>query len=360
MAELDVADDVVDREQAVVAGDRRLVARRIAGQERALVVGAVDEGVDGVAVGGDGRQAHRAVLVGEVVRRLDAARAAGRRLEVGVVDVRDAERDHLHAVAVLGDVRADLVAGNERAGQDDPDAALLEDVRRAVAHAGLQAGVGHLGEPERADPIGRGLQRVADIKLDVVDAVERHEVIGLCWCDDRLRAHGLHDPPIWRRRQCRSVASRGILGARMDDIDRQIVALLRQDARRSFQSIGLRVSLSAPAVKRRVDRLELDGVIRGYTARVDPGRFGWNTHALVALYCEGRMPASEVREAVERHPEVEAAYTVAGEASAVVHVRARDTAHLEETLERIRDHAGVTRTQTQIVLSTLFERPFEE
>jgi DNA-binding Lrp family transcriptional regulator len=147
---------------------------------------------------------------------------------------------------------------------------------------------------------------------------------------------------------------------RLDDIDRQIVALLRQDARRSFQNIGLRVSLSAPAVKRRVDRLEADGVIRGYAARVDPGRFGWGTHAVVALYCEGRMAAAEVREAVDHHPEVEAAYTVAGEASAIMHVRARDTAHLEAALERIRDHPGVTRTQTQIVLSTLFERPFEE
>jgi DNA-binding Lrp family transcriptional regulator len=146
----------------------------------------------------------------------------------------------------------------------------------------------------------------------------------------------------------------------MDDIDRQIVAALREDARRSFQSIGLRVSLSAPAIKRRVDRLEADGVIRGYAARVDPSRFGWATHAHVELYCEGRMAALEVREAVERHPEVEAAYTVAGEASAILHVRARDTAHLEETLERIRDHPGITRTQTQIVLSTLFERPFEE
>src|ERR1044072_6563712 len=105
----------------------------------------------------------------------------------------------------------------------------------------------------------------------------------------------------------------------MDDIDRQIVALLSQDARRSFQSIGLRVSLSAPGVKRRVDRLEADGVIRRYTARVYPGSFGWTTHALVALYCEGWIAAAEVREAVERHPVVEAAYTVAGEASAVVH-----------------------------------------
>ena len=146
----------------------------------------------------------------------------------------------------------------------------------------------------------------------------------------------------------------------MDMIDRQIVALLREDARRSYQSIGVRVNLSAPAVKRRVDRLEADGVVTGYTAQVDPARFGWNTHAFVALYCEGRMAAAEVRASVEHHPEVEAAYTVAGEASAMLHVRARDTAHLEEALERIRDNPGVTRTQTQIVLSTLFERPFRE
>jgi DNA-binding Lrp family transcriptional regulator len=144
----------------------------------------------------------------------------------------------------------------------------------------------------------------------------------------------------------------------MDAIDQQIVALLREDARRSFQSIGSRVSLSAPAVKRRVDRLEADGVLRGYSAQVDPARFGWTTHAFVALYCEGRMAAQEVEEAVGRHPEVEAAYTVAGEASAMLHVRARDTAHLEQALERIRDAPGVIRTHTQIVLSTLFERPF--
>lgn len=145
----------------------------------------------------------------------------------------------------------------------------------------------------------------------------------------------------------------------MDDIDRRIVAHLRQDARSSFQAIGGRVALSAPAVKRRVDRLQADGVIRSYGARVDPAAFGWTTHAFVELYCEGRMPAAEVAAAVEHHPEVAAAYTVAGEASAILHVRARDTAHLEATLEDIRDAPGVIRTQTQVVLSTLFERPFE-
>ena len=143
----------------------------------------------------------------------------------------------------------------------------------------------------------------------------------------------------------------------MDAIDERIVALLRENARRSFQDIGARVALSAPAVKRRVDRLEADGVIRGYAAVVEPGAMGWPTHAVVALYCEGRMAAAEVRAAIAGHPEVAAAFTVAGEASAILHVHARDTAHLETTLERIRDTPGIIRTQSQVVLSTLLDRP---
>lgn len=144
---------------------------------------------------------------------------------------------------------------------------------------------------------------------------------------------------------------------KMDKIDRQIVALLREGARRSFREVGAAVGLSAPAVKRRVDRLEAAGVISGYTAVLDPEHFGWSMQAVVFLYCEGTMDADEVREAVAGHPEVAAAYTVAGEASAVLVVRASDTRHLERLLEGLREHQGVLRTQTQIVLSTLFERP---
>jgi DNA-binding Lrp family transcriptional regulator len=143
----------------------------------------------------------------------------------------------------------------------------------------------------------------------------------------------------------------------MDDVDRRIVALLQENARRSFQDIGGQVSLSAPAVKRRVDRLEEDGIVTGYSAAIDPEKFGWHSHAFVGLYCEGRMAGGEILDAVKGHPEVVGAYTVAGEASAILHLRAQDTKHLEEALERIRDVKGVLRTQTQVVLSTLLERP---
>lgn len=143
----------------------------------------------------------------------------------------------------------------------------------------------------------------------------------------------------------------------LDDIDQQIIALLRENARRSFQDIGSRVSLSPPAVKRRVDRLEAAGVIRGYSATLDHVALGWTTHAVVSLFCEGRMSGSEILATAGRHPEVSAAYTVAGEASAILHLHARDTEHLEEALERLRDAPGIRRTHTQVVLSTLFERP---
>jgi DNA-binding Lrp family transcriptional regulator len=142
----------------------------------------------------------------------------------------------------------------------------------------------------------------------------------------------------------------------MDDIDRRIVALLRRDARRSFKDIGRHVHLTAPAVKRRVDRLQRDGVIRGYTAVVDPRAFGWHAEAFVDLYCEGSMPGEAIKRAVEVEPGVASAHTVAGEASALLHVMARDTQDLELALERIRATDGVTRTVTEVVLSTLFQR----
>jgi DNA-binding Lrp family transcriptional regulator len=142
----------------------------------------------------------------------------------------------------------------------------------------------------------------------------------------------------------------------MDEVDRRIIALLRENARRSFQDIGQLVHLSAPAVKRRLDKLERDGVVLGYTAIVDPQAFGWHAEAFVDLYCDGGMSGNEIKRAVQREPGVVSAHTVAGEASALLHVMAPDTKGLELSLERIRGTQGVIRTVTEVVLSTLFMR----
>jgi DNA-binding Lrp family transcriptional regulator len=68
------------------------------------------------------------------------------------------------------------------------------------------------------------------------------------------------------------------------------------------------------------------------------------------------MPADSIKQAVEGEPGVVSAHTVAGEASALLHVMAEDTQDLEVCLERIRATDGISRTVTEVVLSTLFER----
>ncbi|MEU5942967.1 Lrp/AsnC family transcriptional regulator [Micromonospora sp. NPDC047548] len=143
----------------------------------------------------------------------------------------------------------------------------------------------------------------------------------------------------------------------IDAVDQRIIALLVADARASYADIGIRVSLSAPAVKRRVDRLRSAGVIRGFTAVVDPAAVGWTTEAFVELFCAGRTTPAQIGVAARRHPEVVGAYTVSGEADALVHLRAADIAHLEEALERLRAESFVTSTRSTIVLSRLVESP---
>jgi DNA-binding Lrp family transcriptional regulator len=141
----------------------------------------------------------------------------------------------------------------------------------------------------------------------------------------------------------------------IDDVDQRIIAALVADARSSYAEIGSEVSLSPPAVKRRVDRLRAAGVIRGFTAVIDPAAVGWTTEAFVELYCTGRTTPAQLKAAVRRHPAIIGAYTVSGEADALVHLRAADIAHLEQSLERLRAEPFITSTRSMIVLTRLID-----
>ena len=143
---------------------------------------------------------------------------------------------------------------------------------------------------------------------------------------------------------------------RIDDLDHQIIARLAENARRSYRELGADVGLSAPAVKRRVDRLSDAGVISRFTVSVDPRLLGWSVEALIELFCAPRTPAADIRQALTGHPEVVAAYTITGDADALLHLRVADAAHLEDALERIRAEPMVTQTRSVVVLSRLLDR----
>lgn len=143
----------------------------------------------------------------------------------------------------------------------------------------------------------------------------------------------------------------------LEEIDARIVACLLDDGRRSFAEVGTEVGLSAPAVKRRVDRLREQGVITGFTATVDPQALGWSTEAYVELYCQGKTSPDMIKANVARFPEVVQACTVSGDADALLHVMASDMRHFETVLERLAAEPYVVRTKSVLVLSRLLERP---
>jgi DNA-binding Lrp family transcriptional regulator len=146
-------------------------------------------------------------------------------------------------------------------------------------------------------------------------------------------------------------------GVRVDGVDNKVIGCLLRNARATLAEIGAEVGLSAPAVKRRIDRLVGSGAIRGFTAQIDPDVLGWQTEAYVELYCKGTVSPEDLRRSLERVPEVVGAVTVSGEADALVHMLASDVKQLERALERIRDEPNVDHTRSVIVLSRLIDRP---
>ena len=98
----------------------------------------------------------------------------------------------------------------------------------------------------------------------------------------------------------------------VDGIDRKIVALLQESAKRTFADIGADVGLSATAVKRRVDRLEAGGVITGYGARVNWRALGEAIESLIEIYCADRTSPADVGRSLAKVEEIVSAFTVSG------------------------------------------------
>ncbi|MDF2575484.1 MAG: Lrp/AsnC family transcriptional regulator, partial [Agromyces sp.] len=115
----------------------------------------------------------------------------------------------------------------------------------------------------------------------------------------------------------------------MDNLDRAILDLLRQNARAA------------------------DGVIKAFTIQVDPAVDGMSTEAYVELFCRGTVAPDELQRILQGVPEVVYAGTVTGSADAIVHMRARDITSLEDALERVRIAPNVDHTRSAIVLSRL-------
>ena len=138
----------------------------------------------------------------------------------------------------------------------------------------------------------------------------------------------------------------------LDETDLEIIELLREDARRTLADVAERVSLSAPAVKRRVDRLERERVITGYTVQVDHALLGRPLQAFTELRFAGNLPVDQIAGIAAGIPEVQTIFTTAGDPDALAWIRVRDVDDLKRVIDLLRRSGRVTGTKTLMVLGT--------
>jgi DNA-binding Lrp family transcriptional regulator len=134
--------------------------------------------------------------------------------------------------------------------------------------------------------------------------------------------------------------------------DRALLAELRTDGRATFSELGQRLGLSAPAIKRRMEKLEARGVITGYTAVIDDAKLGYPIEAFSELRFAGDADVTRIPAIATGIEEVRGVYTIAGDPDALVHIRARDLAHLTQVIGRLRRNGPVTGTKSLMVLGT--------
>jgi Lrp/AsnC family leucine-responsive transcriptional regulator len=138
--------------------------------------------------------------------------------------------------------------------------------------------------------------------------------------------------------------------AALDDIDRDILGELTQDARLSFTDLAGRVKLSANAVADRVRRLERTGVIRAYTAELDRRVLGMGLEAYIDVKLRADTPADRFESAVERIPGIVQMILTTGSSDYTIRVACRDQADLVRLVESLRAAVPIAETYSRLIL----------
>jgi Lrp/AsnC family transcriptional regulator, leucine-responsive regulatory protein len=142
----------------------------------------------------------------------------------------------------------------------------------------------------------------------------------------------------------------------IDDIDLKILDLLLQDGRISHSTIGKETDLSGPSIYARIQHMEREGIIKGYTALLAPDKVGCPLAAFVRVRTQTPDYDTVAFERfIQEEAQILECYDVDGEDCYILKVRTASTLSLQQLLATIRSFPGITRTVTTIALETLKE-----
>jgi DNA-binding Lrp family transcriptional regulator len=133
----------------------------------------------------------------------------------------------------------------------------------------------------------------------------------------------------------------------MDDTDREIIKILKNDGRATYSNIGKKVGLSEGAVRKRIKALTDSGVIRRFTVKVGLTE---GAQAITLLSVSPSFPTSDVSNVLKKFPNVETVYEITGQYDIAVIISGLNIAEVDECLEKIRRLDGVVNTNTMIIL----------
>ena len=134
---------------------------------------------------------------------------------------------------------------------------------------------------------------------------------------------------------------------KMDEKDKQIIKILKDDGRAGYGEIGAQVGLSEGAVRKRIKTLTDESVIRKFTVKVGVGE---GAQAITLLSTNPAYPTQEVSKKIQETPNVETIYEVTGEYDIVAVINGLSVTEVNECIEKIRRVEGIMKTNTMIVL----------
>jgi DNA-binding Lrp family transcriptional regulator len=137
----------------------------------------------------------------------------------------------------------------------------------------------------------------------------------------------------------------------MDDTDRRLVALLRQDARMTVAALAAKLGVSRGTVTNRIGKLETSGVIVGYTVQLRPDARPDEIHAWMGILVEGNQTRAVIANLLGE-PGVAALHDTNGRWDLLAELRAGTMTELSQVLERIRLLKGIRGTETSIHLAS--------
>ncbi|MFP3581425.1 Lrp/AsnC family transcriptional regulator [Arthrobacter sp. efr-133-TYG-104] len=141
-----------------------------------------------------------------------------------------------------------------------------------------------------------------------------------------------------------------------DELDGQILSELRRNARINLAQLGEKVLLSRNAVRQRIERLERDGYINGYTIKESAGEGRPTVNAVLLVQRHDRMRGSDVIAGLRSIPEITTCDVVSGELDLVVRVEAPDAGRIQEIWRQVSEFPGVRDITTALSLSTVIDR----